>query len=427
MKPIYTFDDFIDMLSRRAGVIIAVILLGSIASVFWAFSVPYVYQSTATIQIKLPRIDDNLAQSTVGGSSGQRLQLIEQQLLARGNLIKLIEKYDLYANLTALSMTEKADLLRGSVTILGVPARAGSDRDDPELSAMIFTVEMEDPAEAQAVANEFVERTQALAAARRREQSRDTLEFFQLQEENLIRDIAALENERVAFRTANDLSLEGSLRFHQVEVSNLNEAILELDREIIAHQLARNRASPDARAATIAREQENLEAALESLTTQRKLLKNQRDTLSASLQTTPEVDREMAQFQRRFEQLQTQLEVITARRNEAEVGFSLEADEGGEKLVALEEAELPEVPISTSRTQLAGFGGIASVALAIIIAYLLELRRPVLRSAEQMVRETGLIPVVSIPDLSPPKKHAIFGNIWQKRQKATRTDRRTKH
>ncbi|MDF3351832.1 DUF874 domain-containing protein [Sulfitobacter sp. KE34] len=417
MRPIYTFDDFIDMLGRRTGVIITVILLGFIASTFWALSRPQVYQSSATIQIKLPKIDDNLVQSTVGGSSGQRLQLIEQQLLARTNLIDLIKKYDLYADLTALPMTEKVELLRSSVTILWVPAPEGGDRNRPQFSAMTFTAVMEDPADAQAMAHEFAERTQELAAAQRREQTRDAVEFFQLQEENLIRNIAALENERVDFRTAHDLSLEGSRSFRQREIGNLNEAILALDREIIAAQLARDRVNPNARAATVAREQTELAAALESLTTQRNVLQDQRDALRASLQTTPEVDREMTQFERRLDQLQTQLQLITARRNEAEVGFSLEADGASERLITLEAAELPEFPISSSRGQHLVIGGIASVALAIIIAYLMELRRPVLRSAEQMVRETGLMPVVSIPDLSPPKKHPILDKVWRKRSK----------
>ena len=417
MRPIYTFDDFIDMLGRRTGVIITVILLGFVASTFWALSRPLVYQSSATIQIKLPKIDDNLVQSTVGGSSGQRLQLIEQQLLARTNLIDLIGKYDLYADLTALPMTEKVELLRSSVTILWVPAPEGGDRDGPQFSAITFTAMMEDPGDAQAVAHEFAERTQELAAAQRREQAREAVKFFQLQEEGLIRKIAALENERVNFRTAHDLSLEGSRSFRQREIGSLNEAILELDREIIAAQLARDRVNPNARAATVAREQAELAAALNSLTTQRNVLQDQRDALSASLQTTPEVDREMTQFERRLDQLQTQLQLIGARRNAAEVGFSLETDGGSERLITLEAAELPEFPISSSRGQHLVIGGIASVVLALIIAYLMELRRPVLRSAEQMVRETGLMPVVSIPDLSPPEKHPLLSKVWGKRSK----------
>ena len=60
----------------------------------------------------------------------------------------------------------------------------------------------------------------------------------------------------------------------------------------------------------------------------------------------------------------------------------------------------------------------ASVALALIVAFLLELRRPVIRSARQMTRETGLVPVVSIPDLSPLEKRRTLGKVWQERLKA---------
>lgn len=411
MGPIYTFDDFIDMLRRRAGVIFVIVLLGCIASVVWALSVPHLYQSSEVIQIEQPKIANDLAPSTVEGSSARRLQLIEQQLMARGNLVDIINKYDLYADLTALRLTDKVNLLRDSVTITGVAAPREGYGDDGTISVLTFTAKMDDPADAQAVAREFADRTRALSAAQRREQTRETLEFFQRQEDNLIRDISALESERADFRAANDLSLEGGLQFRRGEIGSLNDAILELDQEIIATRLARDRVNPDARAATIAREQADLNATLESLTTQRALLEEQRDTLSASLQTSPEVERELARFDRRLEQLQDQLEVISARRNEAEVGFSLEQDERGEKLITLEEAELPEYPITLSRKKRAIVGGFASIALSLIAAFLLELRRPVIRSARQMTRETGLIPVVSIPDLSPREKRRTLGKV----------------
>ena len=122
-------------------------------------------------------------------------------------------------------------------------------------------------------------------------------------------------------------------------------------------------------------------------------------------------------------QLQNQLEVITARRNEAEVGFSLETDQRGEKLITLEQAELPEYPVSASRKKLAIIGGLASIMLSLFVAFLLELRRPVIRSARQMTRETGLIPVVSIPDLSPHEKRRTLGKVWQERLNAGKQGR----
>ena len=418
MGPICTFDDLIDILRRRARVVIMVTLLGSIASVIWAFSVPHVYQSSEAIQVKLPKVSSNLAPSTVEGSSFRRLQLIEQKLLARENLIDLIEKYDLYTDMTALRMSEKVDLLRRSITITGVGAVGESSGSAPGISVLTFIVEMNDPADAQAVARDFADQTRTLAAAQRREQTREALDFFMRQDEKLIRDIAALEEERANFQAANDLALEGSLRFRQDEISNLNNEILDLDREITATRMARARVSPDFRASTIARAQAELDAALENLNMQRNQLRDQRDALRASLQTSPELDRELTQFARRLEQLQTQWELTVARRIEAEVGFSLEVDGSSEKLATLEAAELPEYPISPNRIETAVMGGVASAALAFAVAVLLEMRHPVIRTAQQMHRKTGLMPVISIPDLSPPEKPRVLGKLWQKRVKA---------
>ena len=61
MGPIYTFDDIIDMIRRRAGVIILITLMGCIASVYWALATPHVYQSSEVIQIEQPKIANDLA------------------------------------------------------------------------------------------------------------------------------------------------------------------------------------------------------------------------------------------------------------------------------------------------------------------------------------------------------------------------------
>ena len=49
-------------------------------------------------------------------------------------------------------------------------------------------------------------------------------------------------------------------------------------------------------------------------------------------------------------------------------------------------------------------GAVASVMAGFIVAFLLDLRHPVIRSASQMEREVGIPPVVSIPVLELPKE-----------------------
>ncbi|MEM6305532.1 MAG: DUF874 domain-containing protein [Pseudomonadota bacterium] len=418
MGPIYSIYDFLDMIRRRIGLISFVLILGCMLSVLWALSIPHQYRSAEVIQIEQPKIDDELAPSTVSASSARRLQLIEQQIMSRGSLLEIIEEFGIYSNLPALTPSEKVNLLRQSVRINGVAAVREGFADDGTISVLTITAEMDSAALAQAVAHEIADRTRDLAAAQRAEQTRETLEFFQRQEDALVAEIAALDEALADFRRANDLSIEGSLDFVRDEIAGLNEAILDLDREIIAAQLGRTRIDRDQRAETITRQEEEFDALLDSLTNQRTLLSTRRQELSQSIETTPEVEREIAKFERRMTQLQGQLDVITTRRNEAEVGFSLEAAARGERLTTIEEAPLPDYPFTMSRAKRCVLGAGASLFLGLILAFLLELRRPVLRTAAQMERETGLRPVVSIPDMrgdTPAGKRGL-ARLWAERR-----------
>jgi uncharacterized protein involved in exopolysaccharide biosynthesis len=415
MGTIYSLADFVDMLRRRAWMISMIIMLGCLASVIWALNTPRIYSSSEVIQIEQPKIDDDLAPSTVAGSSARRLQLIEQQLMARGSLEEIIEKFGLYADAGDMVMWEKVNLLRLSVRIDGVAAVREGFTDDGTIAVLTITAEMPTPELAQAVANELADRTRALSRVRREGQARETLEFFMRQEENLIRDIAALEEELTAFRNENDLSIEGSLEFRRGEISSLNAALLEIDREMIDTELALSRIDKSARAPTVQREQADLETRLTSLQTQRRLLEDRRDGLAASVRTTPEVERTLANYERRMDQLQSQLGAISSRRSEAEVGFTLESASRSERLITLEEAEIPDFPISTSRKKLAAMGGVASVGLALMLAFLLDLRRPVIRTAAQLERETGLRPVAAIPQA--PGTNASYDRSQARRRR----------
>lgn len=423
MGPIYTWQDFLDMTRRRLGIILFVILLGCVASLYWAMSQVHLYQSSEVIQVEQPKINDDLARSTVEGSSARRLQLIQQQLMARTSLQKIIEKYDIYSNLSALKPSEKVQLLRQSVTINGVAAAREGFADDGTISVLTITAQMEQAQLARDVAHEFAEQTRNLMAAQRRDQTEQTLAFFQSQEQVVLDNIAQLEGELETFRLDNDLSVEGGVEFRMSEVAQLNEAILNLDREIISTQMARTQIDRSARASTVAREEQALESQLRTLSDQRSLLDQRRTELRETIQSSPEIQRSLDDFDRRMEQLRGQLETIATRRNEAQVGFNLEVGAQGERLTTIEEAQVPDYPITMSKKKRAIMGAVAATGLAFVIAWLLELRRPVIRSARQMKRETGVMPVVSIPELAPKYQSSKWRQAREKRREAGKAGR----
>jgi uncharacterized protein involved in exopolysaccharide biosynthesis len=159
MGPIYSLADFLDMLRRRAAVILYVVVAGSILSLWVALNQQHLYHSAEVIQVTRPTIADDLAKSTVEGSSARRMQLIEQRLMARATLLDIIDKFALYADQPSLTSTEKVVMLRQAVSITGVAAVREGFADDGTISVLTITAMMPTALQAQQVASEFGHRT----------------------------------------------------------------------------------------------------------------------------------------------------------------------------------------------------------------------------------------------------------------------------
>ncbi|MDE4131495.1 DUF874 domain-containing protein [Phaeobacter sp. QD34_3] len=404
MGPIHSLQDFLDMLRRRLRVILAVTLLGSLASLWFAARQQHLYESAEVIQVAQPTIADDLAKSTVEGSTARRMQLIEQRLMARGTILEIVETFGLYADLPDLRPSELVTRVRENVTITGVAAVREGFADDGTIAVLTITARMPSPEQAQAVAAEFGRRTIELSVNSRIEQARETLNFFAAKEAALAKDLAALEDEIATFRTKNDVAQPGALEFRQAEIATLNEALLDIAREQIQIRRAADQAVASERPATAQRMLQEFEEQLATLSAQSDLLNQRKAELEQALETTPEVERQLAAYERRQQQVQGELDIMRARRSEAEIGFRLETSRQSERLTVLEPAALPDYPVTGGRKRKAMLGAAASLFLAMVVAFLMELRKPVLRSAAQMKRETGLLPVVTIPEMEPPKR-----------------------
>lgn len=406
MGPIYSLDDFLDMVRRRIWVILFVTIAGSLLSVFLALGIQHQYRAYEVIQVVQPQISDDLAKSTVEGSAARRLQQIEQRLMARESVLDVIAEYGLYSDLPGLKPSEKVALLRKAVKIRGVAGARQGFGEDGSVSVVTVSAEMPTPEQAKLVAHEFAQRTIRLSHDNRIAQARETLDFLTAQEANLTAKIAALESEVADFRHQNDLALPGSMQFRQSEIATLNEELLNISREKIRIQRASELVDGTQRKATAERLRADYAEQIATLDAQARLLLDRKAELEKSIQTSPDVERQLGAYDRRLEQLRGQLDVVTARRSEAEVGFRLESERQSERMTVIEQAELPDQPITGSRRKIAMLGGAASFVVALALAFLMELRNPVIRTAAQMERELGFRPVVSVPvmDARPAKR-----------------------
>ena len=98
MGPIGSFADLMSMLRRRIVPFAVILSLGMLAALVNALSQPAVFETSTLIQLRNTGLagDDPAAQA-------QRLQVIEQQLMRRDNVLALIEKHELFKDESAMS------------------------------------------------------------------------------------------------------------------------------------------------------------------------------------------------------------------------------------------------------------------------------------------------------------------------------------
>ncbi len=419
MGPIQTVDEFVDMIRRRARMIFAVSLLGAVASVLFALSLPHQYISSQVIQIERPRVSSELVASTVEGSSARRLQLIEQKLMAREAVQQMIEEFGLFRDLPALTELEKVALFRESVSIEGVAAAREGMADDGTVSALTIRAQLGSPEAAQAVVAELGRRTIALSAEARAGKTRAALEFFRAEEEALIETVAALEAEMAGLRSGNELAIAGGIETRQEQIGAIEQALLAVEQNRISIQQQIDQLDGGSQRPATLRRLVELERQTDALAEQRVFLVNRRDQIRAMLTLAPEVERQLAVLQVRLEQYQDRLGEIAARRAEAEIGQRLEASRQAERMEVLEPASLPDYPAEPSRRKIAAAGALASVVAALALAFYLELRTPVIRTAAQMQRELGFAPAIAIPEMAAkrlPREPLMFvlgRSVWR--------------
>lgn len=394
MGSILSIDDFVDMVRRHFLVIVGVCLVGTTISVLYALSQKHLYTSSEVLQVQSPTIPDSLAPTTVAGSSARRLQLIEQRVMSRGAVLEAVGRLGLFAGQDAIKDSEKVAVIRSSVIIEGVAAARDGYSDDGTVSLLRITANWPTPEGAQMIAREFAKRTIDLSISSRLEQAEETLAFFALQESSLQAEITALEQEMTSYLATNDMTDPGGMEFTRREIETLNEAILNIDRQMITLQ-RRIAVEPQSRVAK--RQQEEDQKLLSSLIAERLLLSTNVAELAATLNESPELELQLATYDRRMEDLRTQFQVVNNRRKDAAISFQLETQRQSERLTVLEPAPFPDYPFTRARKQIVVLGAFASILAGFVAAFLLDWHNPVVRSAAQMEREIGLRPVISIP------------------------------
>ncbi len=448
--------EMVRMVWRRAFLFGLIAICGMAASLFYALSQVSLYETTAAIQIQRPQVSGDLARSTADTSVAERVQRIEQRLLARDNIEEVINDLGLFADQPGLTLSNKVGIVRNALRIERIAAPGTGYGANSTPSALLITVTLDNAKLAADTANRFVESLLEQNVQSRGDTARRTLLFFEEEETRISNEIIELEREIANFKNSNIDALPEGLSARRDEIGriqtselDLENRILELEQqqedlasgegrlsdtssrspeyeelrrlEVLLAERSRVLApthpeirqlelqiaavvagSSQLRESAVARQVALLGRQVKALNEQIAVLAKRRAEIENSVRNMPKVTMELNALNRRLQQLQDQYSVINVRRAEAETGLRLEDTRQSERFVVLENALVPDTSISGSRKKTALLGGVASIILAFGLVWLLEMINPVMRCPSQMKRRLDLRPVVAIPYIATP-------------------------
>lgn len=219
---------FLSRFWRRAHWFVLIAAAFSIAAVAVARALPPSYVSRTTLMVEGAQIAD----ATVLVSPTVQLQLVEQRLLTRANLLAIARAQDVFPNIAAMTPDEIVAGMR-AMTSIGTSAPRGGT------TLMTISVTAPSGAVAAGVVNDYLTIVQQEDVQRRTVVAGQTLEFYDQEVERL----SSLLDDRSAaildFQNANADALPDALNARLSQQSSLQDRLVQTERDIST--LARQR------------------------------------------------------------------------------------------------------------------------------------------------------------------------------------------
>ena len=234
MESEFHIGEYIAILKRRYIYIIIPFFVVLSISAAIAVLLPPVFQSTGTILIESPQISSELVRSAVNSLASERIEIIKQRVMTRGNLFRISEKFNVFRDETSiLSTTEAVEFMRESAGVELINARTGGRRG---LTTIAFKVSFEHrrPLVAVRVANELVTLFLDENVRTRTATAYETTEFMSQEAGKLERQLAEIEGNIADYEQDFRDSLPEHLNMRMGMLERAQSELKELDRDIKA-------------------------------------------------------------------------------------------------------------------------------------------------------------------------------------------------
>jgi succinoglycan biosynthesis transport protein ExoP len=171
-------QDIKNLIRRRLLIFLLSSIPIFIIVVIIAFTLPPIYVAKSTILVESQQIPQEYVKATVTGYVEERLQTISQGILSRSNLTKIINQFNLYAEMRKKYATEVIlDKMRKDINLETI--QAGGRRGTSTTVAFTLSYEGKNPSTVQKVANVLASLYLEENLKKREAQATRTTQFLQ--------------------------------------------------------------------------------------------------------------------------------------------------------------------------------------------------------------------------------------------------------
>jgi uncharacterized protein involved in exopolysaccharide biosynthesis len=376
---------------RALYFLLAVVVIaggGITATLLW----PPTYRSGARILVTAQQIPSELVRSTVSSAAQERVQVLEQRIMTRDNLMTIINKFGLFSDRRSLlSPTQLVDLMKKRVQIKPIDEpllfeRLRSRGDNP---TVIFTVSFDysDPAIATAVANELVTHLLNEDLRDRMARASEATKFLSREVKTLQAESTELDSKVARIKVAQKRAAATS----PVTPDGPDPAVVRLEQ--LKLELTQKNTLYAANHPVIQSLQNQI-AALEKTIAEQPA---KRPTRPGTPPVSDDDEVSLATLEARQDTLQKSLAAASAKLNAAQMGESLEKDQRAEKLEVIEQPTTPQESIQPNRPKLILLSLAAALVAGIGLVFLLEITDKAIRRTDELYRIVDRHLVVVIP------------------------------
>lgn len=453
---------YLSLFWRRFHYFLLVFTVFITAGGFLALTLPKVYRAQARLLVESPQIPDDLAASTVRAGSAELLQIIQQRLLTRANLLDIERRFDVHDNISQMSANDIVDDMRRRI-------RFDIPNDGNGMGLVFISFEASSAIVSAEVTNELLTQFLQQNVELRTEVTGQTLDFFEQEVSRLDGELGQQGTRILEFKLAHKDTLPESLDYRRTRVLAQQERILQINREFASLTDRRARLSEmfeqtgridlseagmspaqrqlrelrnELASALVIYSPENprirslqarvtalektvktqigsgggsselltafdlqisdIDAQIAFLSDQKALVETEMTALIASIEATPESAITLGTLERDYENLRTQFNQATEGLGEARTGDRIEALSKGQRIVVIEQASVPEEPSAPNRKLIAAGAVAGGTVAGLGLVFLLELLNQSIRRPIELTNALGIQPFATLPFTMTP-------------------------